>query len=268
MEIHYSHWKEEHRSILETFSEKAVFLFYSGGKDSSLALDFVSKAGKDFGFDIQVHGSAFPVHRYTAQEKGRLDSYWNGRGVRITWHDVGAGDDAIKDDINPCLPCQKLRKGLLKTILAGVEDWENLVLIISFSLWDLVGYTIEHILGDIYIASPKKAGNQRSKRFIETSQRFYPVLRMKEGYIVFRPLIKYNGSDILKSTVEAGIPLLSMPCQFRDYRPKRRFEKYYEGMGLRFDYEQVFAFAKKTLQIPDPSFYSSIEKETYLRDIF
>jgi hypothetical protein len=73
---------------------------------------------------------------------------------------------------------------------------------------------------------------------------------------------------VYKLITEIGIPTLSVPCKFGDFRPKRILEMYYEKMGLRFDYDKVFNFAKNTLSIPHISSYTSIKKEEYLRDIF
>ena len=158
---------------------------------------------------------------------------------------------------------------MLKTILASsTEDWEHLVLIICFSLWDIVSYSIEHILSDIYSNSDAGIGIGKNRRFAETAQRFYPLLKMKEGYSVFRPLIKYNGSDIVKTIEQQGIPILSIPCEFSEFRPKRILERYYNRMEMRFEYDQVFDFARRSLNLPDISSYVSIEKEEYLARIF
>jgi tRNA(Ile)-lysidine synthase TilS/MesJ len=91
---------------------------------------------------------------------------------------------------------------------------------------------------------------------------------MKEGYTVFRPLLRFNGSDVVEFVRLEGIPILSIPCRFREYRPKRVLEYYYEKMGLRFDYARVLQFATKSLNLPDISTYASIDKEEYLRKIF
>ena len=91
---------------------------------------------------------------------------------------------------------------------------------------------------------------------------------MKEGYQVFRPLVKYNNDDILKVVDEKNLPILSIPCAFKDFRPKRILEKYYEKMGLRFEYNQVLGFAKTSLKVPGISAFTDIAKEDYLTDIF
>lgn len=268
-EIEYSKWKDENKSILESFLNKRILFGFSGGKDSSLALDLLVKAKNDFGFDFDVHAGAFPIHRYTNAEKSRIGAYWNNRGIDIIWHGFIETDDDIRNSNNPCHSCQIIRKKLLKSFVMRESDsLENLVLIVSFSLWDIVGYSLEYILSDIFSDLDERGEESISKRFRETSQRFYPLLKMKEGYTVFRPIIKYNGCDILYTIKKAGIPVLSIPCDFRDYRPKRVLERYYEKMGLRFNYEKVFAFAKTALELPDISEYTSIDRETYLKEVF
>ncbi len=267
--LSYTLWREEHKSILERLPDKQVLFFFSGGKDSSLAMDFVLRAAQEFGFDFMAHAGAFPVHRYADGERERIGSYWSRRGVDIIWHEIAETDEEIKDAANPCLPCRDLRRKVLKTILTKyVEDWKSLFLIISYSLWDIVGYSLEHILTDILTHIEKGDGPEKGKRFIETAQRFYPLLKMKEGYTIFRPLIKFNGNDILKLIEDESIPILSIPCKFSAFRPKRIFEKYYEVMGLHFDYKRVFDFAKNALHLPDASSYSSLEKDEYLLNVF
>ncbi len=267
--ISYTHWKSEYESILEEFPQKKVFLLFSGGKDSSLAMDLLLRAEEEFGFCFESHAAAYPVHRYTEAEREKIISYWHKRGVNITWHELKETDAYINNAPNPCLPCQNLRRKTLKTLVSeSAGDLKNFVIIANYSLWDIVSYSMEHILTDIFSDIERKEGVEEDGRFIQTAQRFYPVLKMKEGYTVFRPLIKYNSNDIAELISQKGIPILSIPCKYSDYRPKRILEKYYNKMGLRFDYDRVFEFAKKSLNLPDISSYSSINKDEYLRKVF
>jgi tRNA(Ile)-lysidine synthase TilS/MesJ len=178
-------------------------------------------------------------------------------------------DDKLDNSKNPCLLCQDFRKNLLKSILTrSVENWNSLVLIVSYSLWDIVSYSLEHLLNNISSNPDQGIGIEKNKRFKETAQRFYPLLTMKEGYQVFRPLIKYNNDDILKVITRENLPTLSIPCKFKDFRPKRILEKYYEKMGLRFDYNQLIDFAINSLNLPNISSFTSMEKEDYLGNVF
>jgi tRNA(Ile)-lysidine synthase TilS/MesJ len=268
-ELTYTRWKDEFKPILEGLCGKKVFMLFSGGKDSSLAMDFILRGSKEFAFDLEAHAGAFPVHRYPEWDKERIGSYWGERGVNIQWHKLSDTDECAKSAPNPCLPCRELRKKVLKTILTeSIDDWERLVLTPCYTSWDLVSYSIEHVLSDIYSDSGKAGDIKNSKRFMETAQRFYPFLRMKEGYAIFRPLIKYNSNDILRAIEKEAIPILSIPCEFRGFRPKRILEGYYEQMGLHFDYNQLLKFALEALNLPDISSYTSIEKEKYLVQFF
>ncbi|MFC1862435.1 hypothetical protein ACFL1Z_00595 [Thermodesulfobacteriota bacterium] len=264
----YFHWEEDHRAFLKTLSGKKVFMCFSGGKDSSLAMDYLLRAGDRFDFNFEAHAGAFPIHRYLESERKRIGSYWKGRGIDIIWHEFSEDDEQMRSAENPCLLCQKIRKKVLQKLVTREEDLSKLVMVVSYSLWDLVGYSIEHILDDIFTNAVEKEDGEKSKRFTETSQRFYPLLKMNEGYTIFRPLLKLNSNSIIDSLDKIGIPILSIPCEFKDYRPKRILEKYYEKMGLSFDYDSVFRFAKESLELPDISDFTSIDKDEYLSDIF
>lgn len=266
--LHYSNWKVEYEYILKGLKKKKILMFFSGGKDSSFLLDYLIRAGKEFGFSFETHAGAFPIHRYTKSERKRLGAYWAGRGVDILWHEFSEGDEQLRRSDNPCLSCQKIRKEVLQKLVASEEDLTKLMMVVSYSLWDLVSYSIEHILSDIFTNSDKTEGSEMSKRFLETSQRFYPILEMKEGYTIFRPLVRYDTRTILREIQKIGMPILSIPCEFKDHRPKRVLEKYYENMDLDFDYNRVFQFTKECLNLPDSSKFSSIEKEKYLKEIF
>ncbi len=151
VEIDYSHWRDEYKSILELLVKRKIYIAFSAGKDSSLSLDFILRAGKEFGFDFETDIGASPIHRYTDTERNRIGSYWSNRGVDIVWHGFLKTDEQLNKAENPCNACQKVRKDLLKTIVTEeIRDLENFVLIISFSLWDIVGYSIEHILSDMF----------------------------------------------------------------------------------------------------------------------
>jgi len=254
---------------LETLPSKHVFLLFSGGNDSSVAMDFFLRSGKEFGFDVEAHAGAFPVHRYTDEEIDRISSYWNERGGNIVWHKLAETDEALSAAENPCAYCQIIRKKMMKTFLAEmVSDWKRFVLIAGYSLWDLVSYAIEHILADEFSDPEEGEADQKEKRFLETAQRFYPILTMKEGYTIFRPLIRYNGNEIETRIREAGIPILSIPCEFSRQRPKRILQDYYEGLRLRFDYDRLIGFAEKHLNLPGAATYASLKKEDYLRHFF
>ncbi len=175
--LDYTDWRDEYRDILKSFTNKDVLFSFSAGKDSSLALDFFLKAGDEFHFDFEVHAGAFPVHRYTNIQKTKIGDYWKRRGIDIIWHSVLETDEIMRKTENPCRACQELRRKLLKNFINdNINNLENLVIIAGFSLWDIVGYSLEHILGGIFSFPNDIDKSDPGKRFIEISQRFYPCL--------------------------------------------------------------------------------------------
>lgn len=273
--LNYSVWKKDNQTILKSLTDKKIILSYSGGKDSSVTLFLIQKAAKEFGFNFETHAAVFPQYVYSEEDMKRLDAYWRERNVGIEWHDVPATDEhlaeALNEGMNPCLVCGQMKKKILVSHLKNnISDWKSLVIIMSYSLWDLVSATIEHISGAIFPDqnySSSLKGKSPEERFIETSQRLYPLLKLKGGLTVYKPLIRYNDQDIKNFISENRIPLTTTACKYREFRPKRLFATYYEKMDLYFDYAKVFGFVKDTLDLPEVSYYEKTGMEEYLTRI-
>jgi len=260
----YRDWKNLHKHFLATLPESEILMLFSGGKDSSAALDLLAQAAAEFGFEPLVHGGAYPVHRYSLEERKRISGYWEERGTKIQWHELAADDSAIENTKNPCGACQEMRKKMLARFLEKrVSQWDKLVIVTSYSLWDLVSYSLEQVLGNML-----NSDGNTGKRFKETAQRFFPVLHMKEGYKVFRPLVTINDTDIQKHLDQQQIPILTTACKFGPLRPKRILENYYKSAGLRFDYGKLINFAEKSLDMPSALSYEFIGREEYIGKLF
>jgi tRNA(Ile)-lysidine synthase TilS/MesJ len=273
--LNYQQWKNQYGQFLETFSQKKVMMFFSGGKDSSVILGFIQQASREYGFSFETHAGMYPRHVFTLADRKEIDDYWNARGVLINWHVVPESDDqldaALAEGVSPCLICNTAKKKkLMEYFKEQAIDMNAMVIIMSYSLWDLVSATIEHILGASYAAadaSPAIRSKSIEERFLETSQRFYPLLKLNNGFSVFKPLIHFNDQDILEMISREKIPILSTACRFKEYRPKRLFAQYYTRMNLNFDFDKVLDFAKTSLRLPEKNFFTQMENDRYLKKV-
>jgi len=273
--LNYSTWKTNNQAILEDFSDKKVMIPYSGGKDSSVVLYLIQKAAEEFDFSYEVHGVSFPAHVYSAGDLKKIDYYWHKRNVSIIWHKVPVSDEclaeAVKNGQSPCLICIQMKKKLLLSQSSRmISDWKSIVIIMSYSLWDLVSATLEHISRATFSDkgySSSLREKSSDERFIETAQRFYPLLKIKGGPTIYKPLIKYNDQDIQNFISENSIPLTTTSCRYKQFRAKRIFATYYEKADLFFDYSKVLDFSKKALNLPDISHYEEIDMEKYMTTV-
>jgi tRNA(Ile)-lysidine synthase TilS/MesJ len=271
--LNYQQWKTQHGQFLETFSQKKVMMFFSGGKDSSVVLHFIEQASREYGFSFETHAGIYPHHVFASADHKRINDYWNDRGVVINWHAVPESDDqlaaALAEGVSPCLICNTVKKKKLMEHFKGLAiDMNSLVIIMSYSLWDLVSATLEHILGACYSVadvSPAIRSKSIEERFLETSQRFYPMLKLSNGFSVFKPLIHFNDQDILRTISQEKIPLFSTDCLYQEYRPKRLFAQHYTRMNLNFDFDRVLDFATRSLQLPVKNFFTQMENDHYLK---
>ena len=273
-DLNYATWINDNHQYLETFSDKRVFVAYAGGKDASVILHYLIDAKKEFGFEFETHAAMFPQHVYPADEVNKLDSYWKAQGVPINWHSVDQEDFSFEiakaKGQNPCEVCHLAkRQYFLEYLNRNITDWNSLVIIAGWSLWDIVGYTLEYLFGSVYSKNEGMyQGKSINDRFFRTSQRFYPMLKLKEGYSLFKPLLRYNDQDIIKVIHEQQIPILTTDCKYKGYRPKRLFADSYIKMGLRFDYDKVMKFAQEALKLNAPSSYTTLDKKEFITSVF
>jgi tRNA(Ile)-lysidine synthase TilS/MesJ len=275
MAITYDQWMNDNKTDLEKLRNKELIMAFSGGKDSSVVLHFLEKAAQNYDFKIEAHGIVIPEHVLTEKERKKLNEYWQKRGITISWHSVDDADkkliEAPEQGISPCLICNRTKKNELMSYFKRTKpDWEKLVMVISYSLWDLVSASIEHITGGIFADqefSTAVKGKTSEDRFLEIAQRFYPLIRLQNGLTVFKPLIYYNDQDILETVKENNLPLTTPTCDHKEYRPKRGFALYYHKMDHHFNYEKVLKFAQNALKIPNLSVYSDMPTEVYLKEV-
>jgi len=275
MTITYEKWHADNRKDLEKLEGKDLIVAFSGGKDSSVVLHFLDLARKTYKYNLEAGGIIIPEHVLTDDERDRLNIYWESRGINIIWHPVKDADEKLSEapskGMTPCLICNRTKKKELMDYFQRTKpDLGKVVMVISYSLLDLVSATIEHITGGIYAdtaLSNAVQGKKIEDRFMEIAQRFYPLIKLRSGLSVFKPLIYYNDQDILDTVKENDLPLTIPACEHKEYRPKRGFALFYHKMDHHFNYEKVLKFAQDALKIPNMSIYSEMSTEAFLKEV-
>jgi tRNA(Ile)-lysidine synthase TilS/MesJ len=275
MTITYEKWHSDNKKDLEILEGKDLIVAFSGGKDSSVVLHFLDLARKSYNYNLEAGGIVIPEHVLTSAERNRINKYWESRGINILWHSVKDADKKLSEapgkGMTPCLICNKTKKNELMDYFRRTKpSLEKVTMVVSYSLWDLVSATIEHITGGIYAEtelSNAVQGKKTEDRFIEIAQRFYPLIKLKSGLSIFKPLIYYNDQDILETVKKNELPLTAPSCEHKEYRPKRGFALYYHRMDHHFNYEKVLKFAQDALMIPDKSTYSEMSTEVFLKEV-
>jgi tRNA(Ile)-lysidine synthase TilS/MesJ len=267
-DLNYTKWKIDHKSILEDLSNKQIIMLYSGGKDCSVALYYLLLASREFGFEFETIAATYPNHIYIDTEIEKLNSYWQAQKVSIKWINPSDSDVSLSEadgrGENPCNICRAKKRSMLNNYLKEFNRNNEVVIVVSFTLWDIVSYSVEYLLGNIYHTNNKptiRLDIVTDNRFIQTSHRFYPFLKTKDGLSVFKPMLKYNDYEIMKAVTSEGIPFSSIQCEYGKTRTKRMLFDYYRVMNLSFDYDEVFKFYENILKPYDSAFYSSLEKQ-------
>ena len=146
LKLDYNRWKREHLSYLSSLSPKKILLLFTGGKDSSIILDFMLKARSEFSLNFRVQSAKFPNMCFPAEEVAEIDKYWKDRGISIEWFEIDAKDNdlekALQNGLNPCTVCQSIKYEFMKSKITELYSRSDpLVITYGFNLFDLVSYS-------------------------------------------------------------------------------------------------------------------------------
>jgi tRNA(Ile)-lysidine synthase TilS/MesJ len=271
--LSYERFVQDNEPYLLALRNQHVYMAYTGGKDASVILHYFTRAREEFGFEFETLAAMFPVHCYPQSEVQKLDTYWASRGVKISWHTVPVDDSAFniakEQGTNPCEVCHDTKRSyFLDYLNRTVTDWNSVAIILGFTLWDIASYTLEYQLGKVFATTEALfQGETMQRRFFRTTQRFFPVLKMKEGYNIYKPLLRYNDQEITTVITENAIPIQTTVCQYKGFRPKRLFAESYLKMDYYFDYDKVMKFAKESMNLEQPSTYEKMDRKDFITSI-
>lgn len=258
-------WHEKNKLELEKCSEKIVAVTFSAGKDSSVCMSFLNEVKSEYNFELRAFMCAYPHHRYTDEVNRKLSDYWTEKGVELTVQIPDEQDDIMEGQENPCRPCQDVRKKSLPGIFSYInKPISDVVIVSGHSLWDIAAYALNRQLAEQLAVVNENSETASEKRLLEISQRFYPFFVMPEGYSVYRPLLHLNQPDIHRFCAENSIPVIETECRYSTWRPKNNLSAFFERFGYSFNYDKVFNFAKKYLNIIPLTDITNIESGEYL----
>lgn len=261
----FKFWHDCNREWLEKCRGKLLAVTFSAGKDSSVCQYFLNEVKQEYDFELRAFMCAFPHHRYTEEVTSMLSGYWKEKGVELTLQIPEESDKIMSDEENPCRPCQNIRKKSLPGIFSYIDRPASEVVIVSgHSLWDIAAYALNRQLAEQLAEVNENSETASPKRLLEISQRFYPFFTMPEGYAVYRPLLNLNQPDIHHFCSKNSIPVIKEECRYSSRRPKNNLSDFFERFGYSFNYEKVFNFAKKNLNIIPLDQITSIESGEYL----
>jgi tRNA(Ile)-lysidine synthase TilS/MesJ len=256
LELDYERWKNDNIDTLVELNTKNVVLSFSGGRDCSLILEFMTQAQQEFDFSFRVVTGKYPNHCFPEEHTKEIDEYWRNRGIEIEFHKIEKDDNqceqALRSNSNPCDVCHTKRLAYLAKFVQEYAP-ESLVVIIGYTLWDLVSYSLEYLLGAPYAScsstSPFQGDYAKARFQKRTSKRFHAFYQTNAGYSVFSPLVFYNDPEVFDALEKYKTKILEAPCRYSSFRPKRILSEVYKRMGLVFDYDKVMDFAREALSL-------------------
>ncbi len=265
----FKKWLEKNNPELEKCRGKILAVTFSAGKDSSVCQYFLNEVKEEYNFELKAFLCAFPHHRYTDDINTRLQKYWKEKGIDLTVQLPDEPDEIMSESANPCRPCQNVRKKSLPGIFSYIERPVSEVVIVSgHSLWDIASYALNRHIAEQLADAPENSETLSEKRLLEISQRFYPFFTMPEGYSVYRPLLHLNQPEIHRFCIENTIPVIETECRYSGWRPKNNLSEFFEKFGYSFNYEKVFNFARRNLNIIPLEQITEIESGEYLGNHF
>ncbi len=268
-ELVFEFWLESNRNWLEKCDGKTLGMTFSAGKDSSVCQYFLNEVKEQFNFKLKSYLCAYPRHRYSDEVNKKLQDYWASKGVDIYVQIPEEGDDLMENTKNPCRPCQNIRKSALPEIFSLMKTpVSDIVIVSGHSLWDIAAYALNANIAKELAIPNEDDETLTDKRLLEVSQRFYPFFTMPEGYSVYRPLLYLNQADIHQFCSEFSIPVIEEECRYSSWRPKNKLSEYFSMFGYNFEYEQVFNYAQKYLNIIPLDHIQTIKSKEYLSEHF
>lgn len=270
--------------------QKKIYIFYSGGKDASLLIDFYLeyRVRNNINFEIIILTTRFPEVIYNSHDIAqkalvqRAIEYWTNRGVVHQWTEVeNVNDKMLIQSSNPCGICETAKIQSMNVELSKPQYKDSLICL-GHTLDDIVGYFSEifYIAGGYLDCKKIKIENSALfLRILKLSRWVYLTYKpyeTKNNYIYIKPLMFLDEKLIRKIVESEQYPLIPECCsdvmgdKFQLY--KRLVAKEIEWLDKQYEndkeiyenilyrnYDTIFARFSKLSILPTQNYIENIK---------
>lgn len=203
-----------------------IYIYYSGGKDASLLIDFFLEYRRrnHFTYEIVLLTIKYPYIIYDSNIKEQMDqvgnaiNYWTSQGIIHKWINVDVlSDDILKNNNIPCSLCEGAKINAMDKEMEN-EEYNNAYICLGHTLDDIVGYFSEIF----YIAGSFDNWREIQKnnpilfeRLLKLSRWIYLTYRpygLQSSFTYLKPLMLIEEELISKIVQEERYPLIQECC--------------------------------------------------------
>ncbi len=213
---------------LVPINKKDIYIYYSGGKDASLLIDFFIEYKKRFRPELEITLLTidFPKMIYRSKDKRQQKfvkdafNYWKGRGIQIKIIHVSPDiTDAEFNELTfPCKLCEKIKIEAMNREM-DLEEYNGSLVCLGHTLDDIIGS-----LSEIFYC----CGKSKSWRDIKENNKelfarlisiarwvylTYSPQRTKATFTYIKPLMFFEEHVIREIVNERKYPLIPECCQ-------------------------------------------------------
>jgi len=214
------------RIEFQTDKKNSIYVYYSGGKDASLLIDFFLqyKLRYKMKFEIVLLTIRFPSMIYNSEEKKQKErvnkaiTYWISKGLRHQWMEVEEVNDfALAESTNPCNICESVK---IKSMDKEMEKdkYDGAMICLGHTLDDITGYLSElfYIAGAYksweYVRRDNPVLLSRMLKLSRWVYLTYSPFGVGKNFVYIKPLMLLE-EQLIKRIVEVeGYPLIPECC--------------------------------------------------------
>lgn len=208
--------------------KRKIYIYYSGGKDASLLIDFFIEYKKQYREEIEITLLTidFPEMIYRSKDKTQQKyvedafRYWSQKGVQIKIihvdHDIT--DNQFCELEFPCRLCEKIKIEAMNREM-DLEEYNDSLVCLGHTLDDIMGNFSEifYIYGRYKGWKDIKSNSEELfLRLIEIARWIYPTYspkHTKADFTYIKPLMFFEEHIIRKIVDEKKYPLIPECCQ-------------------------------------------------------